>query len=551
MDSTFRNISYATAASLSALIERGADATVHGDTQTKELLHRLTILERPTERFLFLPGRQNDLFAQIAEALWVLAGRNDLDWLERYLVRAKDFSDDGGRTWRAGYGPRLRNWAGTVDQVAEVRRLLLRDPSTRRAVISLFDPSTDFGESKDCPCNNWLSWIIRAGRLHMSVAIRSNDILWGFSGANAFEWSVLHEMMAYWTGAEVGSATYFATSLHLYERHYERAQAIATRFHGLSPYNFGVLRSPFATSWDEMKETLEDWFKLEERIRADPDAPILKGPSLRDPFMRACLQIIRLKWGSVGWDDAKLASEFSLLPESDMLAAAYEYFGRRRVALLETIPHPKIAAYFEACRQPNEILGPRFTEAVSRLHARKDRAYGTAWKKRGEQISILPNIARKVDRLEVFNRCHEEIKGETLLDTAVDLYVYVSKYRLFLEDEGINEDEQSSCLLPANAPQPYSDHVFNFDVLIRGTDFRRNEGILREQIEKVVTTFENLWPRTKDAPLAERRQMASDLGEGAQALVAAVIQEHPQLAASFLQTEEAFSKKSAKPGEPI
>ncbi|HEX9540875.1 MAG TPA: hypothetical protein VGA04_22150 [Streptosporangiaceae bacterium] len=40
-----------------------------------------------------------------------------------------------------------------------------------------------------------------------------------------------------------------------------------------------------------------------------------------------------------------------------------------------------------------------FREALRRLHQAKDAAYRDAWKRRGEVISILANIARKAGRL--------------------------------------------------------------------------------------------------------------------------------------------------------
>src|SRR5215211_6568696 len=116
--------------------------------------------------------------------------------------------------WRAAYGPRLRNWNG-VDQLAETRRLLLEDVSTRRAAMSLYDPDRDFVQSSDIPCTNWLHWLVRDERLHLTVGMRSNDVIWGFSGVNSFEWSVLQDMMAFWIGAEVGDATFLASSFHL------------------------------------------------------------------------------------------------------------------------------------------------------------------------------------------------------------------------------------------------------------------------------------------------------------------------------------------------
>ena len=166
------------------LLAHSTEVVVRG-VRTREVLHRVTILERPLERFVFVPRRGNDPFAQIAEAVWVLAGRDDLAWLARYIPRAADYSDDG-QIWRAAYGPRLRRWRGRVDQLDRVRELLLSDPTSRRAVSGLFDPDADFVDSKDVPCNNWLSWIMRDGRLHLAVALRSNDVMWGFSGATPY-----------------------------------------------------------------------------------------------------------------------------------------------------------------------------------------------------------------------------------------------------------------------------------------------------------------------------------------------------------------------------
>ncbi len=64
-----------------------------------------------------------------------------------------------------------------------------------------------------------------------------------------------------------------------------------------------------------------------------------------------------------------------------------------------------------------------FREAVARLHRAKDAVYRDAWKRRGEVISILANIARKVDRLEYGLDGAPATAGESWLDTAVDLPV--------------------------------------------------------------------------------------------------------------------------------
>ena len=73
-----------------------------------ERLHQQITLTEPWDRYPRLPLRKASLPAQIAETMWVLAGRNDVEWLSYYLPRAAEFSDDG-KTWRGGYGPRLRD----------------------------------------------------------------------------------------------------------------------------------------------------------------------------------------------------------------------------------------------------------------------------------------------------------------------------------------------------------------------------------------------------------------------------------------------------------
>jgi thymidylate synthase len=273
----YRNISFATAGSVVDVLDHGSDVIVRG-MATREVVGRVTTLDRPLERYLFLPKRHNHVFAQFAETMWVLAGRNDIAWLARYLSRAPDYSDDG-QTWHGAYGP----WAGHVDQLDNVRRLLSVDLASRRAVMSLFDPERDFADSKDIPCNNWLSWIAREGKLHLSVAIRSNDAMWGFSGVNAFEWSILQEVMAYWLSLDVGAARYFAHSFHLYDHHSKRARQIDEGFHGLTPYDFGVGRAAFQTSWSDFPARLERWFALEEQIRTSRKAPFsfMAGQKIR------------------------------------------------------------------------------------------------------------------------------------------------------------------------------------------------------------------------------------------------------------------------------
>lgn len=536
MPRTFRNISFATAASFEEILARGAAVTVRG-RKTLELRNRVTTLAAPMERCLFLPGRNHDVFAQVAETMWVVGGRNDLPWLTRYLQRAPEFSDDGGTTWHGAYGPRLRSWGHGIDQLDEWRRLLIDDPTTRRAAGVLFDPARDYiPASKDIPCNNWLSWLLRDGRLHMSVAIRSNDAMWGFSGVNAFEWSVVHEMLALWVGAAVGDATYFASSYHLYDEHdhITRAKRVVQSFYGLSPYDFGIQRPAFVTAWDHFPEALKEWFAAEEAMRADPDAPLPEIAAKRDPLLHAMLQVLRLKWGSRGWPEDRIKVELGALPENDFTAAAYERLGRQHAALLEGIPQPKIAAFFSACRSATATDAASLKEAIKHLHARKNRSYAGAWKRRGERVSILPNIARKVDRLDAFLTTGATMEGETVLDTAVDLLVYAIKYVLFLAEQGPADQR------PAQGRQPLSDFDENFDAVLDQLTTAPAGTNMRTVIAPVLTEFEQLWRAVDSgADVADRTLKAADLMQLAWELVVAIANAFPAQTSDFIRSETA------------
>jgi len=307
---------------------------IYGDTvesrngSTIELATQTITIEQPTQRFLHTPRRNNNPFAAIAETMWVLAGRNDLAFLTPYLKRAPDYSDDGGKTWRAGYGPRLRNWGG-VDQLAEARSLLGGSLASRRAVITLFDPAIDFQDSADIPCNNWLHFLVRKGRLDLNVVARSTDIWFGFSGINAFEWSVLHEMMARWLHLDVGTMTFFTSSLHLYADYHDRAREIDENESEQSGY-IGQSAFAYDTDWQQARGVHNQWMDLEQLLRDGEDLadlPIL----FRDPMLVAYIRAIDIFWAfKRGATCDELEPRLEYLADSDLAIAAREFVSRAR-----------------------------------------------------------------------------------------------------------------------------------------------------------------------------------------------------------------------------
>lgn len=334
----YRNATEALVYSLHDILEHGEDIVVRG-SKVKEVTGVTVTLMQPEERCFVLPFRNDNIFHKIAESMWVMSGSDDATWLTHYLPRALDFSDDG-YTWRAAYGKRLRHYnaenddLGGVDQIAQCANLLNADPTTRRAAMTIFNPQRDWEETKDVPCNNWIHWLIRDGKLQMHVAQRSSDIMWGFSGINTFEWSILHTMMAHWCGVKVGVLRYFISSLHLYEKHFERAEDIVNNYTGLTIYHHGVMPAdgfsiPVDTdSLDTFDGEMADFMTTEKILRTHPETYVSMNAD-KDPFMTNCLDMLAIYDAlQMKINSAEIIMMLTELPDNDFKLAAVQYCER-------------------------------------------------------------------------------------------------------------------------------------------------------------------------------------------------------------------------------
>ncbi|MFP7835234.1 thymidylate synthase [Marisediminicola sp. LYQ134] len=403
----YRNAQSAFLSQAAEILSRGQVVGVRGSL-TREVRQATITLRSPLERCIVVPGRNNNPFAAIYETLWVIAGRNDIEDLSEYLPRARDFSDDGD-TWRAGYGPRLRAWRG-FDQLSGVVETLTGDLQSRRAVISIYDPELDSRPSKDVPCTNWLQFTCRDGLLDLGVTVRSNDLVWGFSGINTFEWSVLQEMVAFWLGVGTGKVTYFIGSLHLYDRHFARVERMLSSTLGPDPYEAPAV-ARFATPLRDLELALAKWFELEAQTRTGRRLEAVELSQIADPLLRDFLAMINQYWSHQRGEPAG----FDDIVDAGLRAAGIEFVSRDQArALTSPAPDGYLADF------------------VNTLHRVKTNAYGDSWKRRGELQSILPNIARKIDRLERLDL--ENGAPLVVFDTAVDLFVYSVKHMTFRAD---------------------------------------------------------------------------------------------------------------------
>jgi len=173
---------------------------------------------RPKERVLFDPIRDANPFFHVMEFIWLMSGSKELKWINQFNSGFVKYSDDG-QTLPASYGVRWRNHWG-FDQIVTVINQLKRDPTSRRAVLGMWDPGIDLsarGElGADRPCNTHIYFRIVEGHLNMTVCNRSNDAIWGMLGANIVHMTYLQELVAHGIGVPMGMYYAFTNNLHVY-----------------------------------------------------------------------------------------------------------------------------------------------------------------------------------------------------------------------------------------------------------------------------------------------------------------------------------------------
>lgn len=182
--------------------------------KSSELIGVLLHITNPRARLSRTETRGRP-FSAVGELLWYLSGRNNLDFITYYISKYDKESEDG-KTVYGGYGPRLFNLRNEYDQLENIRKLLKQKPSSRKAVIQLFDGADINDAHAEIPCTCTLQFLIRDGKLHLFVNMRSNDAFVGLPH-DVFAFTMLQEIMARSLSVELGEYKHAVGSLHLYD----------------------------------------------------------------------------------------------------------------------------------------------------------------------------------------------------------------------------------------------------------------------------------------------------------------------------------------------
>tara|TARA_R110000744_G_scaffold235728_2_gene353364 strand:+ start:412 stop:1380 length:969 start_codon:yes stop_codon:yes gene_type:complete len=246
----------------SAFYKMGAYMYEHGVSEPSRNGEVVTVphpvmleIKKPMERVLTDPKRDANPFFHIAETVWMLGGGQGIEFITWYNKGMNRYSDDGA-TMNGAYGHRWRNHF-YHDQILGAIQLLTEDPTTRRAVLAMWDAEIDLASpSLDIPCNTHIYFRVSGGQLDMTVSNRSNDVVWGMLGANSVHMTYLHEVIAAAIGRPMGAYRVFTVNAHTYVANPQTVALLHSTEHHDIYQSKGVRPLPVATMPHEAMKLL-------------------------------------------------------------------------------------------------------------------------------------------------------------------------------------------------------------------------------------------------------------------------------------------------------
>lgn len=181
------------------------------------------------------------------ETMFFLRGQTDTKILEdkniniwkgntsREFLDSKnlDFLPEG--SIGTGYSHQWRNFNGDlndgkgVDQIVNLLEGLKKDPTSRRHVVSAWNPSQLDGTPLP-PCHITQMYTVDPvnNLLHSSFVMRSNDLAYGLP-FNLMGYSFLNHLFSKYLGLTPGTITYFGHDAHIYTNQYDLVNEIVKR----------------------------------------------------------------------------------------------------------------------------------------------------------------------------------------------------------------------------------------------------------------------------------------------------------------------------------
>jgi len=217
--------------------------------------------------FPLLTTKKLHLRSIIHELLWFLEGNTNVAYLnENNVTIWDDWANEEGDLGPV-YGAQWRSWptadGQSVDQIAEVVKLIRDHPDSRRMIVSAWNVG-QIEQMALPPCHLLFQFYVAGGALSCQLYQRSADVFLGVP-FNIASYSLLLLMVAQVTGLQPGEFIHTLGDAHLYHNHLQQAQLQLGREPGSLP---SMTLNPEITRLEDF--TFED-FTLSDY---DPDPHI-------------------------------------------------------------------------------------------------------------------------------------------------------------------------------------------------------------------------------------------------------------------------------------
>jgi len=199
------------------------------------------------EGFPLLTTKKLHLRSIAIELLWFLRGDTRVEYLHENKVTIWDEWATAEQCAKFGrpagdlgpvYGHQWRNFGATqkpdgtyahdgVDQIVELLDKLRNNPSSRRLIVSGWNPR-EADRVELPPCHTLFQFYVQDGELSCQLYQRSADVFLGVP-FNIASYALLTEMVAHVTGLRAREFIHSFGDAHLYKNHLEQARLQLTR----------------------------------------------------------------------------------------------------------------------------------------------------------------------------------------------------------------------------------------------------------------------------------------------------------------------------------
>ena len=175
--------------------------------------------------FPLLTTKKLHIKSIIYELLWFVKGDTNIKYLNENNVHIwDDWANDKGDLGPV-YGKQWRSWENNgvkIDQLKNAIELIKSDPSSRRIIVSSWNP-VDVSRMALPPCHCLFQFNVIDGKLSCQLYQRSADIFLGVP-FNIASYALLTHMIADLTNLDVGFFVHTLGDAHLYLNHQDQAK---------------------------------------------------------------------------------------------------------------------------------------------------------------------------------------------------------------------------------------------------------------------------------------------------------------------------------------